>query len=231
VLKARKKTTRKEIKQDKLVTSYFEAKNWVGKEENKRKIFIGVGIIAALIIATFFYINHRKKVNDEAEIKLTAAMSMYDQGKYQDAMDGDSTHTFIGFKEIVNEFGGSENGQTAKFYLADCQYNLRDYDNALKNFEDYSGSKDILKASALAGIGAVYEVKNDLKKAAENYEKASKVNKDLSFNSEYIFYALRCYSHSGDKEDAKRLYSTLKNDYPKSKYVNDTKRFESEFND
>jgi len=231
VLKARKKTTRKEIKQDKLVTSYFEAKNWIDKEENKRKVFIGVGIVAVLIIATFFYINHRKKVNEDAEIKLTAAMTLYDQGRYQEAIDGDSSHTITGFKEIVNDYGSSENGQTARFFLADCQYNLKDFDDALKNFEDYSGGKDILKASAYAGIASIYEVKNDLKKAADYYEKASKVNKDLSFNQEYIFDALRCYSHSGDKDDAKRLFGTLKKDYPKSKYVADVKRFESEFND
>lgn len=230
MLKARKKTSRKEIKQDKLVTSYFEAKNWVDKEENKRKLMIGAGIIVILVIAVFFYINHKKKVNEEAEIKLASAMMLYDAGKYQEAMDGDSTHTITGFKELANQYGG-EAGQTAKFYLADCQYNLRDYDNALKNFEDYSGSKDLLKASALAGMASIYETKNDLKKAAELYEKAAKVNKDLVFDQEYIFYSIRCYSHSGDKEDAKRLYSTLKNDYPKSKYINDTKRFESEFND
>ncbi len=231
MLKARKKTSRKEIKQDKLVTSYFEAKNWIDKEENKRKVYIGVGIIAALVIATFFYINHKKKMNDEAEIKLSAVMSFYDQSKFQQAIDGDPAENITGFKDIVNEYGGSESGQTAKFFLADCQYNLKDYDNALKNYDDYSGSREILKASALAGMGSIYEIKGDLKKAAEYYEKASKVNKDLVFNQEYIFYSIRCYSHAGDREDAKRLFSALKDKFPKSKYINDTKRFESEFND
>jgi hypothetical protein len=34
---------------------------------------------------------------------------------------------------------------------------------------------------------------------------------------------------AGDKENAKRIYDILRNDYPKSKYLAETKRFEADF--
>jgi TolA-binding protein len=229
MLKARKKITHKEIKKDKLVTTYFETKEWFSSQENRKKLFMGLGIVAVLVIAVFFYMSNRKTKNEEAEVKLSTIISIYEQGNYLLAISGDPSQNIIGLNDIVNNYGSTESGQSARFYLANCQYNLKDYDNALKNFEDYSGKNDILKASCLSGIGAIYEAKGDLKKAAEFYEKSSKVNKDLVINQENLFYALRCFANAGDKENAKRLLSTLKNEYPKSRYINDTKRFESEF--
>jgi tetratricopeptide (TPR) repeat protein len=135
----------------------------------------------------------------------------------------------MGLKEIVDKYGSTESGETSKLYAGNCFFNLNDYDNALKSFDDYSGKNDIVKASCLSGIGAVYEAKGDLKKAGEYFEKAANVNKDVVINPENLYYAVRAYSQAGDKESANRVFGILKNEYPKSKYISDSKRFESEF--
>ena len=54
-LKARKKITHKEIKKDKLVTGYFEARNWLDKDENKKKLYIGAGILLVLVVIGYLY--------------------------------------------------------------------------------------------------------------------------------------------------------------------------------
>lgn len=229
MLKARKRIKHKELKQDKLVTSYFKVRTWFDNPENKRKLGIAAGIVAVLIIAVFLYISNRKAKNEEAETKLSAILTLYQQGKYNEAVNGDAAAGIIGLNEIVANYGRTEAGQTARFFLANCQYNLKDYDNALKNYEDYSGSNDILESSCISGMGAIYEAKGDLKKAGEYYEKAAKVSKELVTNQENLFYAVRVYTQLGDKENANRVYKQLKEDYPKSKYVNDAKRYEVEF--
>ncbi len=229
MLKAKKKITHKEIKQDKLVTTYYQSREWFGKEENKKKMYIGLGIIAVLIVAGFFYMSSKKAKTEEAETKLSAIINLYETEKYAEALNGDPATNTMGLIDIVNNYGGTESGQTAKLYLGNCYYNLKNFDEALKTFDDYSGKNDIVKASCISGIGAVWEAKGDLKKAAEYFEKASKINKEVITNQENVFYAIRAYSQAGDKESAKRMYDVLKNEYPKSKYLNDTKRFESEF--
>src|SRR5208337_1937677 len=98
-LKARKKITHKEIKQDKLVTAYFETKEWVNRQENRRKIFSVAGIIVVIVIAVIFYINHNKAKSDDAEVKLSAVVNLYDRGDYQEAISGDSSNTIIGLNE------------------------------------------------------------------------------------------------------------------------------------
>lgn len=229
MLKARKKITHKELKQDKLVTAYFESKDWFSNPENKRKVSIGVGIVAVLIVAAFFYISNRKTKSEEAETKLSAVISLYDENKFQEAINGDQASGIMGLNDIVNNYGSTESGQTAKLFLGNSYYNLKDYDNALKQYDDYSGKSEIVKASCLSGVGAVYESKGDMKKAAEYYEKAAKVNKNIVLNQENLFYAIRAYSKAGDKDNARKLFDVMKEQYPKSKYIVETKKFESEF--
>lgn len=229
MLKARKKITQREIKKDKLVTAYFEFKEWINNPNNRKKIFTFTGVIFAIIVILFFYINNKTAKNEEAEIKLSAVINLYDAGKYQESINGDPAANITGLQEIVNNYGNTESGETAKMYLGNCYFNVKDFDNALRYFEDYSGSHGIIKASCMSGIGAVYEAKGDLKKAAEYFEKAANINKDIVINQENLFYAIRAYSLAGDKENARRVFELLKNDYPKSRYIGDSKRYESEF--
>lgn len=229
MLKARKKLTHKEIKKDKLVTAYFESKDWINKQENKRKILTGVGVLLVIAVLVYLYINNKKTKNEEAETKLSYVISLYEQGKYPEAINGDPATNITGLNDIVNNYGSTESGETAKFYLANCYYYTKDYDKALKYFEDYSGKNEILKSSCISGIGAVYETKGDLKKAAEYYVKAANVTKENVLNEENLYYAIRDYSQAGDKDNAKKVYSELRDEYPKSRYINDAKRFEVEF--
>lgn len=228
-LKARKKITHKEIKKDKLVTGYFEARNWLDSDENKKKVYIGIAAVVVIVAGIFLYISNRNAKNEEAEVKLSAVISLYEQGKYPEAMNGDPAAGIMGLNAIVNEYGSTNSGETAKLYLGNCFFNLKDYDNALKQFDSYSGSNDIVKSSCISGIGAIYEAKGDLKKAGEYYEKAANVNKGVVINQENLFYAIRAYTNAGDKESARRIFASLKEQYPKSKYINESKRFESEF--
>lgn len=228
-LTARKKISHKELKKDKLVTGYFEARNWYDHPENKKKLLIGVVALVIIGVGIFLYLNNKKAKNEEAEVKLSSVISLYDQEKYQEAINGDPAAGITGLKQIVDDYGSTTSGETAKLYLGNAYFNLKDYDNALKQFDSYSGDKGIIKASCLSGMGAVYEAKGDQKKAAEYFEKAAKVEKDVVTNQENLFYAIRAYTNAGDKENAKRIYTMLKEDYPKSKYINESKRFESEF--
>jgi len=229
MLKARKKITHKEIKKDRLVTAYFESKEWFTKPENKKRLYTIGGTVIVIAVIIFFYLSNKSAKNEEAETKLSAVITLYDQNNYQQTLDGDPAQNIMGLIEIVDKYGSTESGETAKLYAGNCYFNLNDFDNALKSFEAYSGKNDIIKASCLSGIGAVYEAKGDLKKAGEYFEKAAVVNKNVVINPENLYYAVRAYSQAGDKESARRVFDVLRNEYPKSKYIGDSKRFESEF--
>jgi tetratricopeptide (TPR) repeat protein len=229
MLQGRRKISHKEIKQDKLVTTYFQFRGWFEVPENRKKILMGVGIVVVLVVVFFLYTSNKKSKNDEANAKISAVITLIQAGKYNEAINGDQAAGISGLNDLVNNYGSTETGQTAKFFLANCYYELKDYDNALKNYNDYSGGNDVIKSSCISGTAAVYEAKGDLKQAAENFEKAAKFNKELSTNQENLFNTIRCYSNLGDKENANRVYKELKEQYPKSKYLTDVKRYEPVF--
>jgi len=229
MLRARKKITQREIKKDKLVTAYFQSREWLASEQNKRRIYTGLAFLVVLVVAFFFYTNNRKARNEAAESQLSPIISLYESGNYVGALNGDTLANGIGLLSIIDNYGNTESGETAKFYAGNCYFNLRDFDQALKYFEDYSGGNDMIEASCISGIGAVYEAKGDNLKAGEYFEKATKINKELIINQENLFYAIRAYTQAGNKEAANRLFEALKREYPKSKYIAETKRFESQF--
>ena len=58
MLKPKKRITRKEIKQDKLVTIYFKVNDWLNENS---KYVVGVGIALVIIIAAAFIFSSRQK--------------------------------------------------------------------------------------------------------------------------------------------------------------------------
>ena len=217
MLRPRKKITKKELKQDRLVTTYFKVVDFL---RNNRKIVSGVvtGLIIAVIVVVA-YLNNRRSDNLKAATDLSQVLNFFNGGAYQVAINGDPTHNITGLKSIVENYGGTETGEEAKVYLADCYYYLGDYDNALKYFEDYDGSDKFLDASALAGVAEVYEVKGDYEKAAEYYGRAAARDSRNFLTPQYLVGAARNYIKIGKKDKAIDLLARVQKDFPDSPYA------------
>ncbi len=217
MLKPRKRITKKELKQDRLVTAYFKIVDFL---RNNRKIVSGTGtglIIAAIVVVA--YVNNRRSDNTKAATELSQVLDAFNGGAYQVAINGDPTHNVAGLKSIVENYGSSETGEQAKIFLADCYYYLGDYDNALKYFDDYDGSDNFLQASAYAGMAEVYEVKGEYAKAAEYYEHAASSDSKNFLVPQYLVGAARNDIKIGKKDRAITLLTRVKKDFPNSQYA------------
>ncbi|MHA1988408.1 MAG: tetratricopeptide repeat protein [Promethearchaeota archaeon] len=214
MLQKKKKLTKKEIKEDKLVS--FVNKTLTFFEEYKSKILtyglIAIGVIAAI----YFYLNQKMEENVLAGTELSRVMNIYEQGSYLEAIEGRQGSNIVGFKKIVEEYGGTENGESAKIYLANCYSFLGNYDEAIKYYEDYSGNIDYFKAASLAGIAGYKASNGNYEKAAGLYLDASKVSESNSQNSDYLFNAGLNYLKIGNKEMAKDLFTKVKDEYSTS---------------
>ena len=228
MLTKQKKLSRKEIKEDKLVEFYYKAQSFF--EENQTKVFTYLGAVAAVVIAVILFMNYRTGQNEEAAGHLSKVMDMYDVGDFLGAIEGKKDVKVLGLKEIVAEYGSTENGETAKIYLANSYANLGKSDEALKYYEDYSGDIDIYTAASLAGQASYYAAKNEYEKAADLYMKASKVSKTDAMNSDYIFQAAVNYFDAGDKDQAKNLLQTVKEEYKTSAVYSQVDRYLSQLN-
>jgi len=214
MLQKKKKLSKKEIKEDTLITFYNSSRNFF--EDNKNKILMYSGVLVLVAALVYFYSNQKAKENETAGLELSRVMDLYDQGQYLEAIEGKQGSNIIGLKRIVEEYEGTENGETAKIYLANCYSFLGNYEEAFKYFDDYSGSIDYFEAASLAGQAGYYAMNQNFEKAANLYLNASRVSALNAQNPDYMLNAGIYFLKIGDDDEAKILFNKIKEDYPSS---------------
>ncbi|MFZ1978194.1 MAG: tetratricopeptide repeat protein, partial [Bacteroidota bacterium] len=156
-------------------------------------------------------------------------ISYYDQGKYQEAVNGVPQEGIQGLEAIVQEHGGVPSGQLAKFYLANSYFALGNYEKALSTYDDVSVSDKIITSAALAGVAACYEVKGNHREAASYYEKAaSKGVTDLQAPMNLQRAAVN-YAAAGEKGKAVDILQKIKKEFPSSVAAHDVDKYIAEF--
>ncbi|GBD88626.1 tetratricopeptide repeat protein [bacterium BMS3Abin03] len=223
MLTKKKKFRKKEIKEDKLVTFLYKAQNIY--DEYKTQVIAAAIIIAAVAIIGYWYIGEQSKANEQAGIQLAKVMKIFDSGSYLEAIEGRQGTDIVGLKKIVEEYGSTDNGETAKIYLADAYSYLGNYDEAFKYYKDYGGSIDLFKASSLAGQAGYYASKNEYKKAADLYLQAASVTEINAQDADYLLNAAINYLNAGEKEEAKALLQKIKKEYRTSQANREANRY------
>jgi tetratricopeptide (TPR) repeat protein len=223
MLRPKKKISKKELKQDALITTYAQVTSFY--ENNKKNISIGITVFVVVVIAAVVYLKNRSENNEKAMTQLGSIHQFFDNGQYQIAIDGVPERNIAGLRSIVENYGDSNAGDIAKFYLASAYYQIGNYDEALKYFEDCSLSDELLAVSRLSGIGCCYEAKGMHRDAAAYFEKAATKNtKDINA-AENLNNAARNYVLAGDKEKALDLYKRLKKNYSTTSFGRDADRY------
>ena len=222
MLKPKKKISKREIKEDKLVTTYFEAQSWF--ELNKKRISTVATILAVVVAAIWIYYNNRATGDLNATTDLGKVMRYYDQGQYQIAINGAPQENIRGLEQIVSDYGSTPTGQIARLYLANCYFSLSQYDKALELYRDTDVSDKGLMASVYAGIAACEVEKGNIAEGARMFEKAAGTDSGEMNTAEYLYRAAGSYLQAGEKEKASELLERLKKDFPQSTYAREADR-------
>ena len=223
MLKAQKKISKRELKQDALITTMGNLSSFY--EGNKKNIGIVVAGLVALILGAWWYMETQKTNNEQATTALGSVYSYVDNNQYQVAIDGIPERKITGLKTIVEKYGSTDAGNLARFYLANAYYHLGKYDEALEQFDDFKPKEQFLAVSRLTGIGGCYEAKVEYEKAAENYEKAAlSYPKDVDAAANLNNAACN-YMIAGKKDRALDLFKKLKKEYPTTQYAREAERY------
>jgi tetratricopeptide (TPR) repeat protein len=214
VLTKRKHISKKEIKEDKLITSYYQAVKFF--DQYKSQVYIYAIALVVVVAGVYWYLSNKAANNEKADLELSRVMGLYDSGAYQEAIDGRAGTNILGLKKIVDEYGSTESGETAKIFLANSYNMLGKFDEAYKYYDDYSGSNDMFKAAALAGKASYYEAKNQMDKAADSFKDAARVSKENVNNADYLLSAGIDYYKTGNKEKAMEQFNKIKDEYKTS---------------
>ena len=209
MMKPRRRITKKQMKQDKLVTSTFQVVEYV--QEHVTPIVFGLIALVALIILVVIISWSSKAKEKSAGELLGRAQIVYQMGDYTTAVQL--------FEPILRQYGGTKSAGQATYFLANSYFFTKDFDKALEYYEKFvakSHKFPFLAASAIAGVAACYEQKEAFSDAARWYEKAAKEYQDFYLAPDYLLSSGRCYEAAGDSENARRVYQNIVDLYPES---------------
>lgn len=213
MLKPHKRITKRQLKEDKFVTYYFKAIDFV--EKYSRHIVIGLGAVVLVSAALFYHTKKQAEKDASAVVELSKAHQEYASSNYESA-------TVI-LKNLIENYGGTKSAELAKFYLANNYFELKSHSEAEKYYRDFADDNDddVLTASALAGVAACLEEQGKFAEAADMYKKIADEYPDGVFAAENLFHSARCYLLAGNQQAARDTLSKLREKYPDSTLEND----------
>jgi tetratricopeptide (TPR) repeat protein len=198
----KRKVVKKDIKKDPLVTYALEVSRWV--QEHFNMVIIGVVVLIAAISIVVFTTNSRRSSSLQSERQLAQAMALFQQRDYEAAK--------VTFGQVESRFGG-RNKTIAIYYKALCNFEQRNYSQALLDFERYLGESSnfpefksaALYASALcqAGLGNDSEAAVAMEEAHYSFDKKDPRYLDSAYQAGELF------AKAGNKERAATLFQTV----------------------
>ncbi|MDZ7723445.1 MAG: tetratricopeptide repeat protein [candidate division KSB1 bacterium] len=214
MLTPRKHLKKRELKEDKLVTIYSNARRWA--EQNFR-ILAGASVgIVVVIIALVFVSDRREEKQAEASVLFVQAKQQYNQRNYTRALQQ--------FSALVESYGGTMSGKISRLYQGKCFYEKEDYENAYKQFKAFSGSikgSDHFQMSGLINAAACLEQQEKYEQAARELENAAKKYPKSAHAPFALLKAGQNYDELENYEQAGQLYEKIVQKYPESAEKND----------
>lgn len=170
------------------------------------------GIVA--VVALYFVLNQYVwgPREDAAKNEIFKAQQMFARDSFQVALDGNDE--FMGFLDIIDEYGSTSTGNLAYAYAGICYKNLGEYDEAIKCLNKFSGSDELVSPAIIGSIGDCYWDMDNASKAVDYYMKAAaKADNDL-LSPLYKKRAALAYLSMDKKSEAVKLLEGIVTEYP-----------------
>lgn len=209
-------------KEDEQLENVNEALTTTGQwiEEHANMLTWCVLVVAAVvlgIIALNTYVLKPKAL--EASNENAKAEAYFLAGDFEKALNGDDAEC-IGFVEIADKYSWYQQGELAALYAGICYYEQGQYEEAAKYLKKFSAKDVNINPAAHQLLGDAFVEMEDYAKAVKAYRAAAKSGNDLIAPISLRKAGL-VYLEMGDKKAAKRVFETIKNDYPASSEAQD----------
>ncbi len=205
-----RRITKKEMKEDKLVTTAFKFSEWIQKHLNQVLLVAGGVVLVAIVV--FFVFSSKARRNQKAAELLGKATLEFQAGNASQAIT--DLHT------VTDKYGGTKSAGPATFYLATTYFYAKDYAKAKATFQRFVEKypeDPLFLASAQAGIGQCDMENGEFEAAGDNFMQAISFNPDGILVPQYLFSAGQAYLKANQSEKGKEVLQRLIDQYPDSK--------------
>ena len=187
---------------------------------NSRTILI---ISGAIILFSIGYLVYKYLILLPKEQKSIEAIykaeEYYRADSLNVALNGDGVNP--GFLKVIDNYGGTDAGNLAKFYAGDIYLKQGKFDNAVKYLSDFSTDSKLIQARGYKLLADAYAEQGKNGEALDAYKKAAHHFEEDDVNaSDYLFMAAYFADRVlNNKEEAKDLFTELKKNIRKQKKV------------
>lgn len=185
-------------------------------EKNQNSIMIGLGAIVLVVLAVLAYHNlYLKPKNEKAQAAIYKGERYFQNRQDSVALFGNG-NDYIGFEEVMNQFGGTKTADLARAYAGISYSRLGDNEKALEYLKKFKGGDKLITPAISGAVGDVYMNLDQSEKAAGIFMKAAKDADDNMLSPIYYKKAGLAYLHSEKYDKATETFELLKKRYMNS---------------
>lgn len=194
--------------------------------ERNQNLIIGVATGVVILIGAFlayqmFYKAPRQKA---------AANAMY-MAEYQFSRDSfalaleNPGQDFEGFLDIMENYGGTDQANTAKYYAGISYLNLGRHQDAVDMLKSFNAPTPLTKATKFGALGDAFSELKDFASAESNYRKAASASDIESVAPYYLQKLAMLYQYQGKDADAGKVYKEITEKYPTTDWSQEAQKF------
>jgi tetratricopeptide (TPR) repeat protein len=220
-------TAQKQVQEDDFTIDINEAQQSATDFWGKygRMISLVGGGLAVIFGGYYAYKNlYLAPKQKEAVAAMSQAQFLFERDSFQKALDPqvDGTPGFLG---IIDDFGGTNAANLAKYYAGVCYMQTGQDDKAVEFLGDYSPDGEVMGIMKNGAMADAYGNKGDFSSAIDHYKKAVSAGKNDVLTPIYMKRLGQLYEHQKQPDDAKKMYDAVKTEYPNSGAAADIDKF------
>lgn len=202
--------------------AYNTAENFL--DQNKQSIGIALAAIVIVVLGAFYYFNmYLPPLKKSASEDVYAAQKAFAADSFELAMNGSAE--FMGFEEIIDNYGSTEIGNTSKYYMGISLMHTRSYEDAIDYLNSYSANDHITRALKEGAIGDCLSQLGEFEDAISAYKKAANAYKNEFSTPIYLKKAGITAEKINDYESAVEFYETINKEYSNTTEARDIDKY------
>lgn len=185
-------------------------------ERNQKVILGGLAGIALIVggYLVYRYVIVEPKQKEAVE-QMFQAQLQFEKDSFDLALNNPGGG-YSGFLDIIDQYGATPAGNTARLYAGLSYLNLGNFDEAVNYLSDFDPTDDITSAMKLGALGDAYAELNQMDKALSHYNKAASAGDNSLTTPYYLLKVGQLSEKEGNVAEARKAYEKIRSEYPQT---------------
>lgn len=186
-------------------------------ERNRNTIVYGALLLGALVAAFFIYQTFVKAPAEQtAAEQMQQAQVQFERDSFSLALTNPG-QGYPGFLDIVEDYGSTEAGNLANYYVAVSYLNLGQYEAALDYAKTFNADGTLLPAMKYGVMGDAHSELGDMEAAISAYEDAvDAAGENYVTGGYYLNKLALLLQNQGRNDEALEAFRRLKSEFARS---------------